>query len=236
MLEFLFNHNSIITHSIEAIAAIIGLLYLKKYKGTPTVFFVGILVYLCLIDTLGSFPKYYDTFDFLSPIKNSRFYKNNWWFTVFFDIIAVLLFCLFYLKILKKRRHRLIIKYLASIYLVYAIFTIYTNFDLFLIAGLPKLYIFSGILIILCAVFYFIEIIETDKILDFYKLIYFYISFAIFIWWLVITPLVFYDRYYILTDRDFMILKRSIYIFANLFMYTTFAIGFLISKPERLND
>lgn len=232
MLEFIFKHNSLITHSIEAIAAITGLLYLKKFKGTPAIAFIGILLYLFLIDTLGGYPQYYGTFDFLEPIKNSRFYKNSWWYTVFFDIIAVFLFCLFYLKVLKKKKHRLIIKYVAFVYLIVSLITIYNNFDLLFLVAFPILYVFSAIIIILCSIFYFIEIIETDAIIVFYKSIYFYISVAIFVWWLVITPLVFYDKYFILSDRDFMILKRSIYIFSNIFMYTTFVIGLIVSKPE----
>jgi len=233
MLEILFKHNSLITHSLEALAAVIGLFCLKKYKGTPAVFFIGILVYLFLIDTIGSYPQFYGKWDFLEPIRNSKLYRNTWWFTVFFDIVAVLLITAFYLKILQNKKHRILIKYVASAYLITSILVIYNNFNFFLSNAFPTLYIFNAVLIITCAICYFLEIIETDNIINFYKSFYFYVSVAIFIWWFIITPLVFYDRYFILSDRDFMVLKRSIYIFCNFFMYITFSIGLIVSKPEK---
>ncbi|AUC81240.1 hypothetical protein [Lacinutrix sp. Bg11-31] len=233
MLEFLFYYNSIITHSIEAIAAITGLFCLKKYKGTAAIFFIWLLVYLCLVDVLGMYPKYYNTFDFLEPIKNSIFRRNSWWFTIFFDIIAVILFSLLFQKILKKKLSKNILKYGIILYSFIAIILIVLDIDALFKSNFRSIYILETILICCCSVFYFIEVLNSDNFLQFSKSLYFYISIAIFIWWLVVTPLVFFDQYFVLEDESFVLLKKSIYILSNIFMYLTFTIGLIVSKPEK---
>ena len=92
--------------------------------------------------------------------------------------------------------------------------------------------ILGSLIIFLCTVFYFFEILQSDNILTFYKLLNFYISTAIFIWWLIITPLVFYDIYNSNYDWNFIFLKWQIYLFANIFMYSTFTFALIFCKPE----
>ena len=91
----------------------------------------------------------------------------------------------------------------------------------------------EGLLIIICCVFYFIELLNTESILRFSKLLFFYITIAIFIWWIIVTPMVFYDIYFKSEDWDLIILQWQIYLTANFFMYTTFAIGLMVSEPEK---
>ena len=74
--------------------------------------------------------------------------------------------------------------------------------------------------------------------LIFYKSINFYISVAIFIWWFIITPIVFYDNYSAykvgVYERDwaYIELRRYIYIFSNIFMYSTFVFALIFCEPE----
>ncbi|WP_299888074.1 hypothetical protein [uncultured Lacinutrix sp.] len=229
MFEFLFKNSLYITHCIEFIAAVIGVFYIRKHQGTAAVFFIIILVYLFFVDIIGT---YYNNFLFFTTNKESVFYLNYWWFTIFFDIIAVILFVILYQKILKNERHKLILKYGASIYFVIATVLILYNTETLFKSSFPTLYILGAILIICCSGFYFIQILKDENLLTFSRSLYFYISTAIFLWWLIITPLVFYDMYYILEDKSFILLKRGIYIFSNMFMYLTFAIGLIVSKPE----
>ena len=235
MLEFIYKHNGLITHCIEALAAVIGLFCLKKYKGTAASFFISILIYLFFIELIGMYPKLYDDFKFLKPIKDSVFRRNRWWFTIFFDIIAILLFSLLYQRILKNRMYRSILKYQAIIYLIIAIALIVCNLDALFKGSFPVLYILQTVIILSCTIFYFIEVINSERVLLFYKSLYFYISIAIFTWWLVVTPLVFFDKYFVLEDKNFILIKKGIYLFSNIFMYITFAIGLIVSKPEKIN-
>ena len=92
--------------------------------------------------------------------------------------------------------------------------------------------VLGAFIILLCISFYFIEILNSDKVLNFYKSINFWISITLLIWWLVITPLVFYDIYFSAVDWNFIILKWQIYLMMNIFMYTSFTIALIWCKPE----
>ena len=234
MIEFLLKHYSFITHTIEGIAAIIGLFCLKKYKNTAAIFFIWMLVYLFFVDFIGAYTHLLDKIDFLKPLKASIFRHNRWWFTIFFDVIATFFFCILYQKILKFNKHKAALKYLSYAYLTFSIILIAIDIDELFLRPYRILYILSAILIILCAIFYFIEILQSNSLLQFTKSIYFYISISIFIWWLVVTPLVFYDMYYTLQDKSFILLKNGIYIFSNIFMYSIFGLGLIISKSEKI--
>ena len=92
---------------------------------------------------------------------------------------------------------------------------------------------FGALIILLCTIFYFIEILQSEKILIFYKSLNFYISAAIFIWWLIVTPIVFYDIYMSNSDWNFIFLRWQIYLFANIIMYLTFTFALIWYKPEK---
>ena len=92
--------------------------------------------------------------------------------------------------------------------------------------------LFGALIIFLCSTFYFIQILNTDKILVFNKQVNFYISIALFVWFLVTTPLDFYHIYFLNVDWDFIFLKWEIYLFANIFMYSTFTFALIYCKPE----
>ena len=106
----------------------------------------------------------------------------------------------------------------------------------------PIISVLGAIIIFLCTVFYFIETLESDNILSFYKSLNFYISAAIFIWWLIITPIVFYDNYttyqidIFQRDWDYIKIRRLIYLFANICMYLIFTFALIFCTPEIEND
>ncbi|RMZ50932.1 hypothetical protein EB822_06015 [Flavobacteriaceae bacterium PRS1] len=74
--------------------------------------------------------------------------------------------------------------------------------------------------------------LQSETILSFYKSINFYISSTILIWWLVITPLVFFQIYFLNVDWSFIILRWQIYLFMNIFMYSSFTIALIWCKPQ----
>ena len=69
--------------------------------------------------------------------------------------------------------------------------------------------------------------------LAFYKSINFYISIIIFIWWLIVTPLVFFESYNNTSDWSFVFLKWKIKLLSNVFMYLTFTFALIFCGPEQ---
>ncbi|GAL77582.1 hypothetical protein JCM19274_5295 [Algibacter lectus] len=215
MDEFLLAYKSLITSGVEVLAAVTGLFFFKKYKATAAKFFIYFLVYLTLCDFASNYVHYIKNDGLFSFLQGTVFVKNYWWGgTLFWKIGAILFFAFYYHRILKTVIFKKVIKIAALSFLLSSIGYITFNWDDYFRTFFPFISVFGAFIIFLCTVCYFIEVLKSDKILTFYKSLNFYISFAIFIWWLIITPLVFYDVYMSRLDWDFIFLRWQIYLIA----------------------
>lgn len=238
VIDLLLKNYSFITHLVEAIAALAGVLVLNKFKGTHARYFIFFLVYIAVFDTLGYYTKYVASGKKLSFLVGTIIQKNHWLYNIFWHVGAIMFFSFYYRKILKTAIFLTIIKCISYCFLVFCIIYFLYNWEAFFHTFFPTINVLGAIVIFTCTVFYFIEILQSDKILEFYKSINFYISAAIFIWWLIITPIVFYNVYHTYEignpniDLNFLFLRRQIYLFANLTMYLTFTFALLWCKPQ----
>jgi hypothetical protein len=235
MNEFLREYYNNITFCVEILAAVTGLLLYKKYKQTAAKYFIWFLVYLSICDFLGIY-VYYIKDGFLSFLEDTVLIRNFWWSTLFWKIGAIVFFGFYYRIILINENFKSIIKYSTTFFFFFSVLYIIINWEDYFTQFFLILDILGSLIIFLCTVFYFFEILQSDNILTFYKLLNFYISTAIFIWWLIITPLVFYDIYNSNYDWNFIFLKWQIYLFANIFMYSTFTFALIFCKPENMRS
>jgi len=233
--EFLLTNYVLITHSVETIAALTGVLLFRIYKNTAVKYFIWFLVYLTICDFIGGYKNFVHGYGFLNFLQETVFETNHWWFTLSWKVGAILFFSFYYTKILNTNQFKNIVKISGYIFLFFSVFYIAINWNEFFYRSFPIISIIGALMVFLCSVFYFIEVLQSDKILTFYRSLDFYISFAIFIWWLIITPLVFYDLYHSSGDWNFIFLKWQIYLFANIFMYAAFTFALIYCKPK-LND
>ncbi len=231
-----------LTHCVEAMAALTGVFFYNHYKNKTEKYFIFFLVGIVICEFIGRYTKYVYPGDVLEFLIGTKFEKNHWWSNIYWVIGAVLFFSFYYRKILNVKIFKSIIKVATFSFLVFSIIYIILNWHLFFKQFFAILDIFGAIVIFLCAVFYFIETLLSEKILTFYRSLNFYISFAIFIWWLIITPLTFYDVYFTYevgkpyTDWDFVFLRWQIFLFANIFMYSTFTFALIFCKPKLNNE
>ncbi len=229
---FLLEYKNLITFSIEILAAITGILLYKKYKLTAAKYFIWILVYIVIGDTFGQYVFYIKNDGILSFLEGTVFERNYWWATLFWNIGIIVFFAFYYIKILKTERFIKIIKFGGSVFLVFSICYIVLKWEDYFVRYFPVISLLGALIICLCTVFYFIEILQSDRILTFSKSLNFYISASIFIWWLIITPLVFYDIYNVREDVNFIFLRWEIHLYANIFMYLTFTFALIWCNPE----
>lgn len=231
MNEFLLKYYNTITFCVEILAAVTGLMLYNKYKQTAAKYFIYFLIYLSICDLLNTY-VYYIKDGFLGFLEGTVFIRNFWWTTLYWKIGAILFFVFYYQGILMNERFKRILKYSGYSFLVFSMVYILINWDDYFIRFFPIISILGAIIIFLCTAFYFYEILNSEKILTFYKSINFYISAAIFIWWLITTPLIFYDIYNSNKDWNFIFLKWQIYLLANITMYLTFTFALIFCKPE----
>lgn len=232
MNEFLLEYKSLITSIVEILSAVTGLLLYKKYSFTEAKYFILFLLYLSICDFLGIYTKYIYNNGFLSYLEGTVFEMNYWWTTLYWKIGAIMFFSFYYFKVLKTELFKNFVKVASYLFLVFSLIYIIFNWDDYFITFFPAISVLGAIIIFLCTVFYFIETLQSNKILTFYRSVNFYISVAIFIWWLIVTPLVFYDIYMSNYDWSFIFLRWQIYLFANIFMYSTFTFALIWCRPE----
>ncbi len=242
MLDFLLYNYDGLTYAVELSAAVSGLFYFKKYRCTVVKYFIIYLVLIAFLDFANAYVYLVEPDGLLSNLSGTRFEKNHWLSNIYWNIGAILFFVFFFRKVLKTKLFLKIITYSGCTFLIYAIINILLNWDKFFNQFFISTAVFGAIVIFMCAIFYFVEILLSDEILVFNKSINFYISATIFIWWLIITPLAFYDVYYRYEigigfyDENFLILRSLVYLFSNIFMYLTFAFAFPWCKPESVDS
>ncbi|MFV0571822.1 MAG: hypothetical protein ACK5M1_05245 [Xanthomarina gelatinilytica] len=235
MEEFLRQNYYSINILVEILATVTGLILYKRYKHTPTKYFIWFLVYIASCEFLGSYTRYSHKDGFLYFLEGTLFEYNYWWSTLYWKIGAILFFTIYYYKILETDIFKKIIKAVGYSFLSFSSIFILLNLKDFFIRFFPIISVLGALVVFICVTLYLIEALKSDKLFFIYKSISFYITLAIFIWWLIITPLIFYDIYSSTSDWNFVFLKWQVYLFANIFMYGTFTIGLIVSKPEKID-
>ncbi len=238
MEEFLRQNYSFLTKLIEIIAAVAGIFVYKKYKATVVKYFIWFLVYVAFVELIGNYTKYLANYEFLSNfrelLKDTLFEKNYWWYTLGWTIGAALFYAFYFNKIIVNIAFKKTLRFLFWLLIIFVGFTAIIDIkELF--SSFPKyIELLSFIIIILCVTFYFVEIIKSEKILTFYKSINFYISSVILFWWLITTPLLFYEVYFSTLDWNYVILSWQIRLFANIIMYSMFTFTLIWCKPQNV--
>ncbi len=227
-----------LTYSVEFLAAVTGFIFFSKYKNTNVKYFIYFLLLVAISDLLNYYTYFVRPKLALEFLIGTKFEKSHWWSNIYWSVGAIVFFAFYYRKILNSKSSKKIIKVASYCFLVFSIIYIFLNRSLFFNHFFIVLDLSGAFIVFLCTVLYFIEILNSEKLLVFYQSINFYISAIIFIWWLIITPMAFYDVYFEYEigighfDKDFLKLRNSVYLFANIFMYLTFTFAFIWCKPE----
>ncbi len=242
MEEFFRQNYLILTYSTEILATLTGIICYKKYKFSNAKYFIWFLAYLVICEFLGGYTRFVRDDRFLNFLKGSLIEKNYWWSTLYWKVGAIMFFAFYYRKIIRTKSFNEILKYVSYSFFAFSMIYILWHWQEFFVSFFPILSVLGSIVVFLCSVFYFIEVLQSDNILTFYKSLNFYISAAIFIWWLIITPIVFYDNYtayevdVYVRDWDYIELRKLIYLSSNIFMYSTFTFALIFCKPQLKND
>lgn len=219
---------------------IVGLLHLKKYRNSLVKYFIYFIVYVWLMSNIGSYPFYfykYPVFQSLQEmVQGTKFSNNYWWFNIFWNILTVAFLGWYFMKSLKNKTNILLLKWVLGLFFVSSLVYLGMDFERLFNGSSSFLKINGAVVILFCVALYLTEMLESNSILNFYRDMNFYIAIGILIFWLVVTPLVFFESYYKDYDMDYVRLRMYIYLFINLFMYGMFSIGFIVSNTSRNVD
>jgi|TARA_B110000908_G_C10240489_1_gene445790 hypothetical protein len=195
--------------ALELISAIIGTINYKKFASKYTAYFLFFLWYIVLAETTSVILKKYG-------------YSNTWIYVVYtfleFNILLLMYKSITKLKFIKK----IILLFIVLINIIYFIevykqgFTINTSITT--VVGS----IFLSIVLIL----YLKEFLYSDKILNYSRSLYFWITLGSLVYYLGSVPFQAMTNY--LKNRDLIYLQISLAVFAQVCVI----IGFLWSKKE----
>jgi len=230
--EFYLEYYSLLTRILEFIAAITGILYYRKFKNTKVKYFIWFLIWVVIVELIGGYTHYLRDLNLFHYIEGTLFEKNSWWFTLAWTTSSTLFYSWFLGVKLDSLFLKRVLKFSCAIYLAILLWSLIFYFNDFFKARPMPLVIGNVIIILLSSIFYLYEILNTDRILTFYKSIYFYVAAIIFVWWLISTPLSFFDVYNTTSDWDYVVLKWTVRLSVNTFMYLGFAVALIVTRPE----
>ncbi|MGA8854965.1 MAG: hypothetical protein WB492_12385, partial [Christiangramia sp.] len=170
MLEFLQETKLYIGTIFEIIAAITGIWYLKTSEKTPVEikFFVYYLVLIVFLELYGYLPiwAYLRDYEVLSFYKNSLFRRNLWWVNSL-RIISTLCFSGIYIKSLSNSIIQRRFMWILICYLFFSIIS-FSTFGEYFQASDPYVNILGVSIILFSIGFYYFNLLNSDKILNFY--------------------------------------------------------------------
>ncbi|WP_299099708.1 hypothetical protein [uncultured Winogradskyella sp.] len=232
MDEFINEYYNLITRGVEFLAAFTGILVFKKYKHTPTKTIIYFLIYAFWVDFIGSYPSFLYKNDLFYLIEGTLIQRNYWWFTIFWWIGLSVFVSYINYQIIENNRLKKIIKYSFYLYIVQILLSIAFRFEYLFTPNEQFIKIASFWMVSLSIIVYYFELLGSDRIIQFYKSVYFYFNSALFCWILIMIPMDFFEKYFVPEDVAYIMLKYKIYLSLNIFLYLTFTTALIFCKPQ----
>lgn len=233
MNEFLYDNRSLITKFFEISAAVFGSVYLHRTKNQKLKIFVVFLWITVIVEVIG----YYKTilqnnydYNWFIAWKNSIFCQNIWLYNIF-NFLTIGFLGVFYTDLISNKSSKLFIRFIVVLYSIFSIFY-YTFTDAFFVLGLPYDSILSSIIVSAYVILYFKELMNSDFLLQYYRLPSFYISVALLLWYLCATPLFIYSSYFLPFNTEFVNFRTLLLLYINIFTYTCITFGFWYSLKK----
>ena len=221
----------------EFVAAIAGIYYLRKTSATGyNKYLVAFLCIIVLVEISGWYAPlaYFSDYSYFSFVKDTVF-RNNYWIFNIVIIASAVFYILYFRSFIKDENWKKVLKILMYLYVISAvIFLIMT--DIYFV-GYSQFSTISGtLLIFFSVVIFYLQLLKSDILLNLKFFLPLYISIGVLIFHLCITPIDIFSEYFIKEEKIFVNLKVNVAKYANIFMYSTFAIGFLICSRKKISS
>ncbi|MCF1422837.1 hypothetical protein [Mangrovimonas futianensis] len=237
MGKFFLNNFYFFNEGIIVMAGLTAVLSYPKFKNSLVKYFIYFLIYIVFIELLGYYPRYSEEISWLQwipPLTNDTIFEENLlWYTVFWHIGSALFLTFYFFKVLENNRFKSIIKYGGILFFLISVLSLLFNYQVYYSNDTDIVIVVGGMIqIMLCVLLYFSEILMSEKIMAFYKSFHFYVAAAFFVFFLIRTPITFYQIYYNTTDRAFVDFRKFLILFCNVLLYLTFIIALIRCKPQ----
>ena len=219
----------------EFCAAVAGTIFFAQMYNPPKALrqFTYFLWFVMISEIFGFYGIYAYVTEYVTLpfIKDTPFRRAIWIYNVFIPF-TYCFFILFFRARLKSAKMKKIILYALGFFVVST--SVYWLFSKdYLYTFSPFTEILGTFLLCSSILIYFWEILLSSDILLFYKRFSFYAAIGILIRYLVATPLFIYTTYFSPDNPEFIRFFVYMLTTANLFMYGSFVIGFIVCYKNR---
>lgn len=185
--------------SIYFTSLIIGFKNFKKYNNLKGKLFLLFLFLSTATEALGAF------------FRHNDFIRDLVYF-IYIQVIYILWFYFFHELLAKKKFS--IVKIIFGIYIFFLIYD-FINLKNLNLSEIKQSFNIGAISLIVFSIKYFHELLNSEKILNNYKILYFWIAIGLILMWTLYIPILYY------VDSEYF--KNGLDFFSKLTMFSTLA-------------
>lgn len=182
MREFLYDYYTFLTKSVEILAFVVGLIVYKKYKNTPVKYFIWFLGWIVFVETIGNYPRHLKDYNLEYLIEGTLIERNYWWYTISWASVATIFYSWFLSQKYDSNTLKTIIKFCIYGYVLTMLVTAIIDYKLFFEIRPTYITVLNVTIIILSTVFYLYNLLNSEKLLNAFKSLYFYVAIILLVW------------------------------------------------------
>ena len=214
---------------IELLAALVGTIFYYKYKHTYLKYFLFLLWYIFLSEFFVGYIRD-NKIDFFLHYSKTGIIYTHWVYNILDTISFLVYYYIYYKSMSSNEKYKNWIKKFAIAYIVISILN-WSFIQNFFEELQSYLFIIGAIFLIIAILFYFIELLKSEKILVFHKNLLFWISIGLLLYYAGNIPFAAELNGYALIPGGIHKLFLIVNILA-IIMYLLFTFGFIWSKKE----
>ena len=215
---------SIVRYS-ELIAAIVGTFFFYKYKETHLKYLLYLLWFIVIVEFSSTFLKENEILIY----KDEQGVRYNLWLFNLLEIVTYLTFFYIYKNSITNLIHKKWVNMFFGGYILLSIIN-WVFIQNFVREWSELPYLFGSVTLIICIIFYFIEILKSEKILVYHRMLLFWISIGALLFYTGGIPFSININGYAIIP-GFHDLFLIVYVLA-ITMYLLFTFGFIWSRKE----
>jgi len=220
---------------LEIIAAITGSYYILNKPYTHKVFkyLIYFLWFTVITEIIATYPSiaYFTEYEYFGFIKDTEYERNYWLFNIY-TLVNYSFFQYFFISLLQKDKTKKILNFINIAYVIIGILILITS-DTFFIRDSIYTVALGTILLLFVIILFYFDLLKSNKIINFKKYLPIYISIGVLVFNVCTTPLSIFSIYFERINELFVNIKINIYLFANIFMYSTFILGFILCTKKK---
>ena len=222
---------------LELLAALAGTYYLRTNKNSEKKYkyLVYFLWYTFFNEVIASYAPiaHFTKYKYFGFVENTVFYDNTWLYNICF-LISISFFVSFFRVYLSSIKVKKILLVILMSYLIISVIN-FVFIDVFFTSYSVLAITFGTTLLLFTVILYYFDLLKTNKVFNLKTYLPFYISIGVLGFYLCVTPILVFSKYFKEVNDVYVNLKANFLLIANIFMYTTFIIGFLVCSKNSKN-